>query len=236
MKITEIEHFSHRHKLELSYSQTPYQCDGCKELGFGPYYQCSKEKKCDFHLHEKCAVADPFACHPFFSNCTFEFRKKRKGGKSCKSCGKDIQGFMYKSKKAYLHPCCLKLPNTLNGDGGLSLILKDKASSKCLICQQKEISKGKIKGWAYVSSCGKHCYHVGCVNNMNFENWKKGYFKQLQSSERNSLGFIEQENGESSSGRKKSEGRWVGYALDLIVHAILGVALDYAVGSVLDLY
>ncbi|XWS56566.1 hypothetical protein CRYUN_Cryun09bG0096300 [Craigia yunnanensis] len=233
MKITEIEHFSHRHKLELSYSQTPYQCDGCKELGFGSCYHC-KKNKCDFHLHEKCAVADPYACHSFFNKSSFEFRKKGKRGKHCIACGKDIQGFMYKSKKAYLHPCCLKLPNTLNGDGGLTLNLKEKASSKCLICQHKEISKGKLKGWAYVSTCGKHCYHVGCVNYMNFENWKSGYFNQ-QSGDRNSLGFIKQENGESSSGKKQSEGRRMGYAIDLIVQAISGSALQFAASSVLNL-
>lgn len=226
MKITEIEHFSHGHKLELSYSQTPYQCDGCKELGFGSCYHC-KKNKCDFHLHEKCAVANPFACHSFSNKSNFEFRRKGKRGKCCTACGKEVQGFMYKSKKAYLHPCCLKLPNTLNGSdgGGLTLNLKEKATSKCLICQNKEISKGKLKGWAYVSTCGKHVYHVGCVNHMNFENWKKGYFN-VQSGQ-NSLGFIKQENGESSSGgsgRKQSEGRWMGYALDLIVHAIFGTA------------
>ncbi|XP_022747994.1 uncharacterized protein LOC111297603 [Durio zibethinus] len=227
MKVTEIEHFSHRHKLELSYSQKPYRCDGCKQEGFGSCYQCNKKTKCDFHLHEKCAMADPLATHPFFNNCIFEFRKKRKHGKRCKACGKDIRGFMYKSKKAYLHPCCLKLPNTLNGEGGLILNLKDKASSKCLICRHKKIS-GKVKGWAYVSTCGKHCYHVGCVNHMNFENW--GCFNSQQNGGNISLVFIKQE-----SGRKKKRGCCVGCALDLIVNAILGSALQLAAGCVLGL-
>ena len=69
---------------------------------------------------------------------------------------------------------------------------------------------------------------------MNFENWKSGYFNQ-QSGDGNGLGFMKQENGESSSGRKQGEGRWMGYALDLIVQAILGSALQSAAGSVLNL-
>ncbi|XVE52679.1 hypothetical protein DITRI_Ditri02bG0142200 [Diplodiscus trichospermus] len=234
MKITEIEHFSHCHKLELNYSLTPYRCDGCKELGFGSCYQC-KEEECDFHLHDKCAVADPFASHSFFKKSSFKFREKGKHSEYCVACGKNVQGFMYKSKKECVHPCCLKLPSTLNGDGKLTLNLKEKASSKCLICQHKEISKGKLKGWAYVSTCGKHCYHVGCANHMNYENWKMGYFNQ-HSGDRNSLGFITEENEESSSaGRNQSEGRWMRYALDLILTAILGGALESAAGSVLGL-
>jgi hypothetical protein len=46
--------------------------------------------------------------------------------------------------------------------GVINLELKEKAPSKCLICQRKKISK-KIKGWAYVSTCGEYCYHVKCV-------------------------------------------------------------------------
>ncbi|KAG4181297.1 hypothetical protein ERO13_A10G218200v2 [Gossypium hirsutum] len=233
MKITEIDHFSHRHKLELSYSETPYQCDGCKELGFGSSYQCNN-KKCNFHLHENCGVAKPIATHSFFKNSNFKFKKKGKRGKTCNACGKDVQGFMYKSKETYLHPCCLKLPSTLNGNfngGSLRLNLEVKASTKCLICQNKEIYKGKLKGWAYISSCGKHCYHVGCVNNMNFENWKMGYFNQSQSGGvANGLVFIKEENGESSNGRKENEGSLMEYALDLIVQAVLGGAVASLLG------
>ncbi|KAK8334208.1 hypothetical protein V6Z11_A10G258700 [Gossypium hirsutum] len=223
MKITEIDHFSHRHKLELSYSETPYQCDRCKELGFGSSYQCNN-KKCNFHLHENCGVAKPIATHSFFKNSNFKFKKKGKRGKTCNACGKDVQGFMYKSKETYLHPCCLKLPSTLNGNfngGSLRLNLEVKASTKCLICQNKEIYKGKLKGWAYISSCGKHCYH----------NWKMGYFNQSQSGGvANGLVFIKEENGESSNGRKENEGSLMEYALDLIVQAVLGGAVASLLG------
>ncbi|TYH51518.1 hypothetical protein E1A91_D10G265500v1 [Gossypium mustelinum] len=237
MKITEIDHFSHRHKLELSYSEKPYQCDGCKELGFGSSYQCNN-KKCDFHLHENCGLAKPIATHSFFKNSSFKFKKKGKRGKTCKACGKDVQGFMYKSKEAYLHPCCLELPSTLNGNfngGSLRLNLEVKASTKCLICQNKEIYKGKLKGWAYISSCGKHCYHVGCVNNMNFENWKMGYFNQSQSGGvAKGLVFNKEENGESSNGRKENEGSLMKNALDFIVKAVLGDAVTSFLGIDFD--
>ncbi|MFQ6647004.1 hypothetical protein Gotur_020062, partial [Gossypium turneri] len=202
MKITEINHFSHHHKLELSYSGTPYQCDGCKELGFGSCYQCNN-KKCDFHLHENCGVAKPIATHSFFKNINFKYEKKGKQGKTCKACGKGVQGFMYKSKETYLHPCCLTLPSTLNGNfNGRSLRLN-------------------------LESCGKHCYHVGCVNNMNFENWKMGYFNQSQSGGvTNGLVFIKEENRGSSSGRKENEWPLMGFALNLIVQAVLGAVVS----------
>nr|KJB73893.1 hypothetical protein B456_011G259400 [Gossypium raimondii] len=115
MKIMEINQFIHCYKLELSYFKMPYQCDGCKELGFGSCYQCNN-KKCDFHLHENCGVPKPITTHSFFKNSNFKFKKKRKRGKTCKACGKDVQGFMYKFKETYLHPCWLKLPSTLNGN------------------------------------------------------------------------------------------------------------------------
>ncbi|KAG8480289.1 hypothetical protein CXB51_024819 [Gossypium anomalum] len=106
-----------------------------------------------------------------------------------------------------------------------------KALAECLICQNKEISKGKLKGWAYISSCGKHCYHVGCVNNMNFENWKTGYFNQSQSGGvTNGLVFIKEENGESSNGRKENEGSLMEYALGLILQSVLGGAVASLLG------
>jgi hypothetical protein len=52
-----------------------------------------------------------------------------------------------------------------SNEGVVNLELKEKAASKCLICQRKKISK-KIEGWAYVSTCGKYCYHVRCVKDL----------------------------------------------------------------------
>ena len=49
----QISHFSHpNHTLKLEYSEIPFKCDGCKEVGIGSHYTCAI---CDFDLHMHCA-------------------------------------------------------------------------------------------------------------------------------------------------------------------------------------
>jgi hypothetical protein len=124
-------------------------------------------------------------------NVNFIFHKQSpKHVGSCVACGKDVQGFMWKgsppnrnaflrlgrhllpSKALVMHPRCFNLPINRTNQGlnaseeGLNLELKEKAPSKCLICDRKKISK-KISGWAYVSTTGgEYCYHVKCVKDL----------------------------------------------------------------------
>ena len=204
-RVDEIKHSSHRHQLKLMRIETCYQCDGCKEQGLGSFYQCNK-RRCGFHLHEECALASGSGSvtHPFFKNCHFIFHDEESQSDTilvCVACGKNVQGFMYKSSgnKAHvlhpcclklphdrandqvvnvnlrahvLHPCCLKLPHNRANDQGVNVNLRKKLPwmSKCLICQSRKISN-EIKGWAYVTSCGKFRYHVACLKDMIFENW-----------------------------------------------------------------
>lgn len=178
-RVDEIKHSSHRHQLKLMRIETCYQCDGCKEQGLGSFYQCNK-RRCGFHLHEECALASGSGSvtHPFFKNCHFIFHDEESQSDTilvCVACGKNVQGFMYKSsgnKAHVLHPCCLKLPHNRANDQGVNVNLRKKLPwmSKCLICQSRKISN-EIKGWAYVSSCGKFRYHVACLKDMIFENW-----------------------------------------------------------------
>nr|POE45059.1 hypothetical protein CFP56_24991 [Quercus suber] len=178
-RIDEIKHSSHRHQLKLMRIETCYQCDGCKEQGLGSFYQCNN-RRCGFHLHEECALASGSGSitHPFFKNCHFIFYNEESQSDTilvCVACGKNVQGFMYKSsgnKAHVLHPRCLKLPHNRANDQGVNVNLRKKLPwmSKCLICQSRKISN-EIKGWAYVSSCGKFRYHVACLKDINFENW-----------------------------------------------------------------
>ena len=77
------------------------------------------------------------------------------------------------TKELVLHPCCFRLPRNRTTQGlstnkGVitNLELKEKAPSECLICQKKKISN-RIKGWAYVSTCGnEYCYHVKYVKEL----------------------------------------------------------------------
>lgn len=177
MKITELEHPSHPdHMLTLKSSDAAYMCEGCKELGLGPCFEC---QDCNFHLHEECAMPSKSSYHPHFKRCEFTFREETyNGGRYCDACGKDVMGFVYQcthDNAHDLHPCCLKLQRKIIAGDGLVLRLSDKVPSKCLKCNSREISRG-IKGWSYVSSCGEFCYHVACVKDLVLENWRNGYF------------------------------------------------------------
>jgi hypothetical protein len=230
--ITEIQHSSHRHRLKLMWAQTPYWCNGCKEEGFEPCYQC---QECDFHLHEQCASAERGSIFPHpFEKSTFKFYGKHtENGMNfgfCVACGKNIRGFMYQSlcKKAFrIHPCCLKLERETTDHGhGVTLKLREKISwpsKACLKCQSREISK-EIKGWAYVSTCGNCCYHVACVKALTLEKWRASSFHQQTDGKiavnlELGLGEITGTNPSESSERWLSK---IKVALRLIITAILG--------------
>jgi len=160
MKYTEITHPSHPHDLVLGSAEEPYQCDGCKEVGFGPCFKC---EQCNFNLHEECAMPEPSAFHPFFSKCDFRFYENAPGSSDrfCDACGKDVRGFVYQcSHENDLHPCCMKLQRTLIGDG-VKLHLSDKVSTGQV---PKMWKQGNIQGfqglvlwielWAILLPCG----------------------------------------------------------------------------------
>ncbi|CAK7325683.1 unnamed protein product [Dovyalis caffra] len=180
--LSKIKHSSHdsEHFLLFKYPQEPYECDGCKGLGFGPCYKCEHED-CNFYLHADCAHPTPSAFHPF-SRCSLKFHSKapQYGERYCDACGQDVLGFVYQckhKKPCDYHPGCLKLQRTLTAEDGTRLHLTEKLPSKCLNCGSRETSN-RIQGWSYVSSCGQYCYHVACVKDMILEKWRKGYFLQ----------------------------------------------------------
>ncbi|XWS07768.1 hypothetical protein CRYUN_Cryun41cG0019100 [Craigia yunnanensis] len=230
MRYTEIDHFSHPHRLLLVSTQIPYRCDGCKELGFGLCYQCPYEE-CNFHLHEECGNAPSSISHPFFKTCKyFKFYKETPGCRArfCDACGMDINGFLYQCSNEHahdLHPCCAKLPKSLSNNG-VKINLSNEVGSKCMKCKRKEIANG-VKGWSYVSSCGNYCYHVACVKETIIENWKMGYFQTDVTNGENGLELqniapsqeVVVSSGESSRW-KKTRKLW--FILKLVVSAIFG--------------
>ncbi|KAB1217862.1 hypothetical protein CJ030_MR3G014728 [Morella rubra] len=199
--ITEIQHSSHvEHKLGFTSAQSPFNCCGCKEIGFGSCYQCPKKKcKANFHLHEECASPPPSLKHPFFPrrDFTFEDCSPEKPLAFCVACGANVQGFRYQSSNekplVVLHPRCIQLPENTSSFSevvnrlGVNLELRKQAPSKCLKCGKKELIGKQIKGWAYAcnSESGKYCYHVACVRDSIVENWKKDYLQQQNNGKRN---------------------------------------------------
>ncbi|KAK7848168.1 hypothetical protein CFP56_005536 [Quercus suber] len=233
-RIDEIKHSSHRHQLKLMRIETCYQCDGCKEQGLGSFYQCNK-RRCGFHLHEECALASGSGSitHPFFKNCHFIFHDEESQSDTilvCVACGKNVQGFMYKSsgnKAHILHPCCLKLPHNRANDQGVNVNLREKLPmmSKCLICQSRKISN-EIKGWAYVSSCGKFRYHVACLKDMIFENWNNNVRLLQPTDGRNTSTFslLLQKSGLTGKNARKYSLEIMKVIVEVIIAALFGDA------------
>ncbi|KAI5431380.1 uncharacterized protein LOC127131726 [Lathyrus oleraceus] len=170
----------HKHLLRQKPPGAPFTCSGCRQLGFGSNYHCQNSSHCNYVLHGECAYPDPYAFHPFFEKSYFEFHKKPPGDREryCDACGKDILGFVYHcSRTGYdLHPCCLKLKNSITDESGtVTLKLSKKVDSKCVKCKHRSVV-GNVKGWCYYDR--NSCYHVSCFKDLIVENWRRGYFSQ----------------------------------------------------------
>ncbi|WOH04665.1 hypothetical protein DCAR_0624076 [Daucus carota subsp. sativus] len=166
-----ISHLSHpQHKLKFEYTETPFKCDGCNEVGIGSKYKCGS---CDYDLHMHCAVPSASITHPFYTKCSFQFLPRPPGltPRYCNACQKDVSGFVYHCGSCGfdLHPCCAKLPMTLD-DGEVKLYLYRKVSSACHKCGRKG------RSWSYRSACKKYNLHVACVKEMLVETWHELYF------------------------------------------------------------
>lgn len=149
MKYAEISHFSHtQHNLKFDYTEKPFKCDGCNEVGIGSRYRCSGDDNgsCDFDLHAHCALPSAFITHPFYKKCSFQFMARPPGNERryCNACEKDVSGFVYHCKACGfdLHPCCAMLPMVLD-DGETKLFLYRKVSSSCHRCGRKG------RSWSY---------------------------------------------------------------------------------------
>ncbi|KAJ0807748.1 hypothetical protein HanOQP8_Chr00c001g0683911 [Helianthus annuus] len=176
--VMEISNACHPHKLVLKDSDYPYYCWGCDQLGFGASYMCSEG--CSFCLHQQCGKPESPIEYPFSDKCLLKFREGGAGvGSPCDACGKKIKRFHYRCtctfKKRNLHPSCLDYEETLEVANGLILSFKKAATTKCAHCGTKDLWS-KVRGWAYVSSCGGYCYHVTCVREIINRNWRYGFF------------------------------------------------------------
>ncbi|PKA48352.1 hypothetical protein AXF42_Ash020444 [Apostasia shenzhenica] len=176
MKYGELSHFSHpQHQLRFEYSELPFKCDGCREVGIGSRFKCSI---CDFDLHKQCAAAAtataPVLRHPFYRKCFFHFLPRPPGDspRYCNACGRDVAGFVYHCRSCGfdLHPCCAALPHVLEADGGLRLYLHRRAAAPCHRCGRKG------RSWSYRTECKKYNLHVACVTEMLVDSWHELYY------------------------------------------------------------
>jgi hypothetical protein len=242
---------THEHPLHLRNSSAPYKCNGCKEIGFGSSYRCIESNCPGYQLHNECTSISvrSHTTHSLFSRkVNFIFhRQSPEHVESCVACGKDVKGFRYHysppkknaflefflpCKQLVLHPCCFSLSSNRTNQGlnrsnerVVKLELKKKAPSKCLICQRKKISK-KVKGWAYVSTCGKYCYHVRCVKDLV----SKGLKQQIRGTNTETLP-LEVRQKALNVGQKIVEA-----VLMLIIQAIFGDPISTIVTLVLNFF
>ncbi|KAK7310368.1 hypothetical protein RJT34_07839 [Clitoria ternatea] len=221
-KHSEISHFSHKqHKLRFEYSEFPFKCDGCKELGIGSRYKCSS--LCDFDLHMHCAIPSPSLFHPFYPKCSFLFLSRPPGDtpRYCNACEKPVNGFLYHCFQCGfdLHPCCAKLPMVLD-DGEVKLCLCRKVSSACHRCGQKG------RSWSYRSACKRYSLHVACVREMVVESWHESYVngeKLRESGVPYGVKSVVKSGCKGNKGSKvKKCCEVAGLAVQVVVSAVLG--------------
>ncbi|XP_057492999.1 protein VACUOLELESS GAMETOPHYTES-like [Actinidia eriantha] len=234
MRYNEISHNSHpHHTLKLGYTQVPFTCDGCKEVGIGKNYKCTT---CDYDLHTHCALPSPTLSHPFYTKCSFQFLPRPPGtvARYCNACEKDVTGFVYHCNACGfdLHPCCAKLPMMLD-DGEVKLYLYRKVSAPCLRCGRKG------RSWSYRSTCKKYNLHVACVKEMLVENWHELYSNSVGSGGDNGgdtsttrrldtripslRGTLEtHQHQKSSKGKVKKGCEMAGLAVQFVISAVLG--------------
>ncbi|XP_052185314.1 uncharacterized protein LOC127796953 [Diospyros lotus] len=174
----------HEHEMEMKNYNKRFTCDGCKQEGLGSRYRCHH---CDYELHEECNFPKPTISHDFFPGCSFHFHSRpptrcgdnrcKQHARCCDACGKDVHGYVYHCPDEGwdLHPCCTNLQTKFCIDGTLFL-LRDGVFSRCVWCKKKKLWGGRshVRGWSYVSECGKYHFHVNCVGKMAQEAWKEG--------------------------------------------------------------
>ncbi|XP_054779339.1 protein VACUOLELESS GAMETOPHYTES-like [Prosopis cineraria] len=238
MKYSEISHFSHpQHKLRFEYSEFPFKCDGCKEVGIGSRYKCSM---CDYDLHVHCAIPSPSICHPFYKKCSFQFLIRPPGemARYCNACEKGVSGFVYHCRSCGfdLHPCCAKLPMVLD-DGEIKLYLYRKVSSACHRCGRKG------RSWSYRSNCKKYNLHVACVREMLVESWHEIYMESYKGKGSGTRIPRLKNTLQSSHGSGRSKGKVkkcceiAGLAVQFVISAVLGdptVLIAGVVGSLMS--
>ncbi|URD90532.1 hypothetical protein MUK42_27592 [Musa troglodytarum] len=120
-----------------------------------------------------CANPKATLTHPFYPECVFLFLVSGEKDCRCDACGAGINGYVYHcfDNGKNLHPCCANLKHRLpveTEEGTMTLVLRQRSSSKCYKCGKKHLIKG-VNSWMYVSESEEHHFHVSCVKNNMLE-------------------------------------------------------------------
>lgn len=193
----------HEHQLiyhEHKKSGSVYQCNGCQQPGFGPYYLC--KEGCNLHYHPCCSEllssessesssATAVGNHRPYptGDLVLKERAPRKA-RCCVACGEEVRMLRYKwrHKKAHgsrnpywrlyhhlnyraFHPLCASLPVQIEETGEHKIVLQLMEGVE----GECLICKGNAKGWAYNCTSENYSCHVRCM--------KKKIIERLQQKE-----------------------------------------------------
>ncbi|XP_027154579.1 uncharacterized protein LOC113754375 [Coffea eugenioides] len=193
MKLQVINHFSHRHPLELVEVEEEDDqvniCSGCEVHILGSAYNCTKPS-CDFILHDSCIDLPrkvKHNSHPKHPLILHFFPPYGDGEFTCNACGNPGHGFTYHcmSCKYDLHVECASLPEVEYREDhehpfvlSYSFRLQNKAEGKGKGKRKAVAKEAELKDfecyvchgpvekgcWAYCCSSCYYCVHLECVN------------------------------------------------------------------------
>ncbi|XP_026394269.1 uncharacterized protein LOC113289272 isoform X2 [Papaver somniferum] len=220
-----ITHFHHQHKLRFEYSEIPFKCDGCKEVGIGSRYKCNT---CDYDLHTHCALPSPSVIHPFYRKCSFQFMSRppvlddgdfklflyRKVSASCHKCGRKGRSWSYRSKckKYNLHVACVR---------------------EMLVESWHELYYGRANSNMSQSNCNTsttgNCRNLNCSSNNNYA--------KLETRIPSLKGTLQNHHRGSKRSKVKKCCEMAAMAIQFIISAVLGdptVMIAGVVGSLMS--
>ncbi|KAL8495906.1 hypothetical protein ACS0TY_019866 [Phlomoides rotata] len=172
----QINHFSHRHPLQLSelHETDKAVCSGCEVDIVGPAYICTKPH-CTFLLHDLCFDLPRYIRHHSHRKHPLVLRPSppySDGEFTCDACGRSGNGYTYNCGTCEfdLHVECASLPETENReDHQHPLILMSEFPGKmdgpdfvCYVCDDP-----MVKGcWMYSCLDCKCGAHLECAENL----------------------------------------------------------------------
>ncbi|KAI6676351.1 hypothetical protein NL676_037147 [Syzygium grande] len=132
-----------------------YQCNGCQQTGFGPYYSCNDDG-CNFHYHKLCGDilrlhSPPVSNHHPYPVGRYVFTERAPSRvRYCIACGDQVRG--------------AQIP--VEG-------------TSCWCSRNRSVASAPYAGARPMDGLtivpgGNYCYHVGCVKSRIIQSWQNG--------------------------------------------------------------
>ncbi|PKA48353.1 hypothetical protein AXF42_Ash020445 [Apostasia shenzhenica] len=176
MKYGELSHFSHpQHQLLFEYSELPFKCDGCREVGIGSRFKCSIAISTSTKQCAAAATATaPVLRHPFYRKCFFHFPPARRATPratatlaGATSPASSTTAAPAASTSTPAAPPCRTCWRQTAGSACTS------TAGRRRLCHP---AGGRGGAGATGPSCKKYNLHVACVTEMLVDSWHELYY------------------------------------------------------------